>query len=660
MKKFFEDSLKKTIVFIFLVFVIGLGFSVETEAAMSVNEMKQRLTSYSDCKISSNEGILYLEHTKWNVTEDEMFKVINDVTGYLMGDPVEDYCKVQLKFFYTDAPYGKNFETFSKEVFKFKSRLTSFWGDWSRYNSLAMSATPYNDVCDIFSVNITIELNGDSSSSSGEKYNEKLLEIVTDAHKVCTNQMEYVCYYLRWLDENVKYVYLTKYTNDPYYALIIGKTVCGGYANAFKDLCNATGIPAIIAVNESKNHAWSEVCVDGIWYTADLCNVVKPRSGEYINTYLFKDPNLSKDNFSFIEGKKAAYADFFDGRTEINISTCQISLSSSVDYTGKAVTPAVTVKSSGKALTKGKDYTLTYSSNILPGTAKVTVKAVSGSGYKGSVSKSYSIVIPKTKVSYSPTSSSAKLTWTKVNAATGYIVEKYDSSTKKYVSLKVTSALSFEVKKLPSGKPLTVSVTPYVRASGKVYKGTATKIVVLTKPGQVKSLKASNIKDKTLKLSWKGVSGAGKYRIYVSTDGKNWKMRKELKDTQYSFKALSANKKYYFKVCAVNSSGRGKFSSSITLKTRLAPVNFKLSASKGVVTVSWEGVKGADGYAIYYSLDKDMKDMKKIVIKDKKTLTKKVKELERIKIYYFKVRAFRVENGKRVYGTFSDAKRIFV
>ncbi len=660
MKKIFENSVKKIIILIFLIFVAGLSLCIEADAAMSVSEMKQRLSSYSDYIKSDNNGILYLEHTRWNETEDEMFNVINGITGCLMGEPVEDYCKVQLKFFYTDSLYGKKLEDFTEGAFKSKARFTTFWGDWSRYNSLAMSATAYNDICNIFSVNITLELNGDENSSSGNKYNNKLTELVGEAQKVCSNEMEYVCYYLRWLKENAKYVYLTKFTNDPYYALIMGKTVCGGYANAFKDLCNASGIPAIIVVNESKNHAWSEVYVDGVWYSADLCDVVKSRKGQYFNTYLFTDPNVSKDNFFFIEEKKADYVRTFESRSDVNLGSCKISFPDTLDYTGKALTPAVSVSYGKKLLTKGRDYTVSYSSNTLPGTATLTVTAISGSGYKGSVRKTFDIVIPKTRLSYSPSDTSAKLTWTRVPYVTGYIVRKYDSKTKKYVTVKITSALSLTVEGLAAGKPITLSVTPYVSAAGKVYNGTATKLVVLTKPAKVTSLKASKIKDKTLKLTWKAVVGAEKYRIYVSTDGENWKMRKEVKEAGYSFKALSANKKYYFKVCAVNSSGRGKFSSSITLRTLLSPVTFTLKASKGDVKVSWEKVKGADGYAIYYSLDKDMTDMKKILIKDADTLTKTVKKLGRIKIYYFKVRAFRVEDGKRVYGVFSDAKWVFV
>ena len=56
------------------------------------------------------------------------------------------------------------------------------------------------------------------------------------AQQECSDNMEMAQFFLKWLDENARYLILTGYTNDPRYALNVGLTVCGGYANAFKDL----------------------------------------------------------------------------------------------------------------------------------------------------------------------------------------------------------------------------------------------------------------------------------------------------------------------------------------------------------------------------------------------------------------------------------------
>ena len=61
----------------------------------------------------------------------------------------------------------------------------------------------------------------------------------------------------------------------------------------------------------------------------------------------------------------------------------------SLPYTGKALTPAVTVTYNGTTLVNGTDYVVTYSNNKEPGTAAVTV---TGQGsYRGSLSKTFQI-----------------------------------------------------------------------------------------------------------------------------------------------------------------------------------------------------------------------------------------------------------------------------
>ena len=62
-------------------------------------------------------------------------------------------------------------------------------------------------------------------------------------------------------------------------------------------------------------------------------------------------------------------------------------------YTGKAITPAVTVKVGSRKLTKGTDYTVAYKNNINAGTATVTI---TGKGkYKGSKSVTFKITAKK-------------------------------------------------------------------------------------------------------------------------------------------------------------------------------------------------------------------------------------------------------------------------
>ncbi|MCR5303441.1 MAG: hypothetical protein K6E33_02680, partial [Lachnospiraceae bacterium] len=76
--------------------------------------------------------------------------------------------------------------------------------------------------------------------------------------------------------------------------------------------------------------------------------------------------------------------------TEKTISDNDVTLDSKYAYTGKAVEPAPVVTVDGTTLTKGTDYTVTYTNNVNKGTA--TAKIVGKGNYTGTVTKTFQIV----------------------------------------------------------------------------------------------------------------------------------------------------------------------------------------------------------------------------------------------------------------------------
>ena len=62
---------------------------------------------------------------------------------------------------------------------------------------------------------------------------------------------------------------------------------------------------------------------------------------------------------------------------------------------------------------------------------------------------------------------SLKLTWNKVKGATGYVVYRYNASTKKYTKLGITAANSYQVKKLQSGATYRFAVRAYKKVNGQ-------------------------------------------------------------------------------------------------------------------------------------------------------------------------------------------------
>ncbi len=116
---------------------------------------------------------------------------------------------------------------------------------------------------------------------------------------------------------------------------------------------------------------------------------------------------------------------------------------------------------------------------------------------------------------------------------------------------------------------------------------------------------SATVTDTTAKITWKKVSGADAYRVYMlnSSSGK-YETYMTVSGTTCNVTDLSAGKTYKFKIATLVKSG-SKYTeqnktSAQAVKTKLsAPKNVKASASGSAVTISWNKVSGADKYRIF-------------------------------------------------------------
>ncbi|MCR5208039.1 MAG: fibronectin type III domain-containing protein [Eubacterium sp.] len=84
----------------------------------------------------------------------------------------------------------------------------------------------------------------------------------------------------------------------------------------------------------------------------------------------------------------------------------------------------------------------------------------------------------------------------------------------------------------------------------------------------------------------------------------------------------------------------------------------KLVRGRKKITVKWKKVKGAKGYQIQYTLKKGFKGKKKSIYVKNKTLKRTVKKLKAKRKYYVRVRAYKLSNGKKIYGKWSKVRAI--
>ena len=81
----------------------------------------------------------------------------------------------------------------------------------------------------------------------------------------------------------------------------------------------------------------------------------------------------------------------------------------------------------------------------------------------------------------------------------------------------------------------------------------------------------------------------------------------------------------------------------------------KLKQKKQTVTVSWKKVSEADGYQICYSTSKKWKKKTQKLTANMKV---EIKRLKKKKTYYFRVRAYRKDGSRKVYGAWSSTRKI--
>lgn len=228
----------------------------------------------------------------------------------------------------------------------------------------------------------------------------------------------------------------------------------------------------------------------------------------------------------------------------IDLSKATIKLSKTTYYkTGSEIKPAPTLTYSGKTLTKGTDYKLTYKNNINVGTATVTAVALNGSKFTGSKSATFTIIPKKpaaaaiTKIKSSkPT---VNVTWKKV-ACTGYELQvSLNSDFSKATKYKL-KAVTKKVPKLKHNKKYYFRVRAYNTENKKTTYGAwskdSAKVKTTGPVGNKYSKNGAYIKDKTIKYD-------GNYYYYNNAglkSGCSEKMWDKVKNTSSKTKYLIA------------------------------------------------------------------------------------------------------------------------
>lgn len=260
-------------------------------------------------------------------------------------------------------------------------------------------------------------------------------------------------------------------------------------------------------------------------------------------------------------------------------------------YTGSAIKPKVTVECFNYKSLDSSNYSVSYSNNVDAGTATITVTL--RGNYSGKITKTFKISksVPQVVV----TLSEGPYYFMSEDPVTPKPVVK-DKDGVVFVQ-NLHYKLTYSNNTMPGIAK--VKITFIGNFSGSVEK--TFKIA----PDKVEKISAYDVKTTSAGISWTISDNASYYRLQQSTDGKSWKTVVTTSDTNYTVKGLTGGKKYYFRVCSLDSS-KSVASSYVSVQTQTlcsAP-SIKLASSKSkTATVTITKVSGASKYMIYKSTD---------------------------------------------------------
>ena len=189
--------------------------------------------------------------------------------------------------------------------------------------------------------------------------------------------------------------------------------------------------------------------------------------------------------------------------------------------------------------------------------------------------------------------------------------------------------------------------------------------------------KAENYSYCKLKINYSIPEGYDGIKIYRSLTGKDgsYKLIFEKTAGKYTVdKDLETGTRYYYKACLYRTVNGKVIKSKYSDRTSYRPRPLKVKGlkltktKKGNLSVKWGKVNGADGYNVYVRKAGETKFKLLKADKNVKGLTLKAREEGSLKAiavpsepdttYVIKVKAYRIVNGKKIYGDYSVLRKI--
>lgn len=254
------------------------------------------------------------------------------------------------------------------------------------------------------------------------------------------------------------------------------------------------------------------------------------------------------------------------------------------------------------------------------------------------------------------TEHTADLSWDKAKGAVSYVVVEYNPETKKYTDVAFSTLTSCTVTGLDSLSTHLFAVKSVAKNGSLVtYSAPCKTVSATTLLSTVESITA-NVSKNRIEFRWTPVNGAEDYTIYRCDNDNIWKEVKTTSDTVYSFEDLEPGTEYLIRFTASAGKLTSEYSQTFRLSTTPdVPKNLKAATtSEKKVALTWDAAKGASGYEVMRYSKLDSTESGFVSIGTTETNSFIDDSLETNTTYSYKVRAYTIVNGRRIYGDESD------